>query len=138
MTDFDILQGADPTVAKALTPDEKALKMKQNYYAQLAAAQNQVSPIQAQKLAFANQRLASVQAQQQSFNEVHPEYQAQRDAQALAAMQKPGMSLKKKALIGVGVLTAGVLVFLGYRKFSAKGLGKSAAPVKALEGGLTK
>lgn len=107
---------SDLAAKPQITPTELAVKRAQEHQRKLDAARSSVDPVTAQKLAFAQKRLAAVQARKQSFDVVHPEYQAERDA-AMAAALNPPMSTPKKVAIVLGVLGVGVASFFAYRRY---------------------
>lgn len=117
MTDLEILQGADRTVQEKLTPDEASLKRLQDYYAKVSEAEKKADPLLTQKAARAQQRLAAIQAQRQSFDVANPEFSLAAQA-AAAKKRKPGS--KKPLLIGGAAIVAGVVGFLAYRRWRKK------------------
>ena len=85
------------------------------------ALERHVRSLAQQKLAFQQKRLAATQQKRAAFDVDHPDFSlAQHAADAAAAQQAAEDQAnrpKKLALIGAGVLAAGVAGFFVWRKF---------------------
>jgi hypothetical protein len=101
-------------VKTPLTHDEQQLKNAQDFQQKIIDAERTPNSLAAQKLAFAKQRLAKVQSQQQAFNVANPDYLADKAAATAAAQP---MSRGKKVAIGAGVVAALGVGFFAWRKF---------------------